>query len=84
STLLLLGLQDKDGKPVSAWYDSTKNKVVQGRVGLNTEHTLDYLGLAGDGSQAWIFDTDNHQLYRQPLSTETNFKLSEKRVLSEE
>ncbi|WP_237387987.1 TcdA/TcdB pore-forming domain-containing protein [Xenorhabdus sp. Sc-CR9] len=84
STLLLLGLQDKDGKPVSAWYDSTKNKVVQSRIGLNTEHTLDYLGLAGDGSQAWIFDTDNHQLYRQPLSTETNFKLSEKRVLSEE
>nr|WP_245759035.1 TcdA/TcdB pore-forming domain-containing protein [Xenorhabdus koppenhoeferi] len=84
STLLLLGLQDKDGKPFSAWYDSTKNKVVQGRVGLNTEHTLDYLGLTGDGSQAWIFDTDNHQLYRQPLSTETNFKLSERRVLSEE
>ncbi|WP_262947601.1 TcdA/TcdB pore-forming domain-containing protein [Xenorhabdus indica] len=86
STLLLLGLQDRDGKPVSAWYDSKADLVVQGRVGLNTEHTLVYLGLAEaeDGRQAWIFDTDNHQLYRQPLSTETDLKLSEKRVLSGE
>ncbi|TDB52310.1 TcdA/TcdB pore-forming domain-containing protein [Photorhabdus khanii] len=86
STLLLLGLQDRDGKPVSAWYDSKADLVVQGRVGLNTEHTLVYLGLAEaeDGRQAWIFDTDNQQLYRQPLSTETDLKLSEKRVLSGE
>ncbi|MBC8944526.1 TcdA/TcdB pore-forming domain-containing protein [Xenorhabdus indica] len=88
STLLLQGLQDRDGKPVSAWYDSKADLVVQGRVGLNTEHTLVYLGLAEaeaeDGRQAWIFDTDNHQLYRQPLSTETDLKLSEKRVLSGE
>ncbi|CAM3309707.1 Conserved protein of unknown function [Xenorhabdus nematophila ATCC 19061] len=86
STLLLLGLQDKDGKPVSAWYDSKADLVVQGRVGLNTEHTLVYLGLAEaeDGKQAWIFDTDNHQLYRQPLSTETDLKLIGKRELSGE
>ncbi len=55
----------------------------QSGVGLNTEHTLVYLGLAEDGSQAWIFDTDNHQLYRQPLSAEPDLTLSEKRVLSE-
>ncbi|QTL41174.1 Mcf protein [Xenorhabdus budapestensis] len=84
STLLLLGLQDSNGKPISAWYDSTAGRVVQGGVGLITEHTLTYLGLAEDGSQAWIFDTDNHQLYRQPLSAESDLKLSEKRVLSEE
>ncbi|CDL86199.1 conserved hypothetical protein [Xenorhabdus cabanillasii JM26] len=86
STLLLLGLQDRDGKPVSAWYDSKEELVVQGRVGLNTEHTLVYLGLAKaeNGRQAWIFDTDNHQLYRQPLSAETDLKVSEKRVLSGE
>ncbi|WP_241826198.1 TcdA/TcdB pore-forming domain-containing protein [Photorhabdus khanii] len=84
STLLLLGLRDRDGKPVSAWYDRKADLVVQGRVGLNTEHTLVYLGLAEDGRQAWIFDTDNHQLYRQPLSTETDLQLSEKRVLSGE
>ncbi|WP_340622197.1 TcdA/TcdB pore-forming domain-containing protein [Xenorhabdus siamensis] len=84
STLLLLGLQDSNGKPISAWYDSTAGRVVQGGVGLITKHTLTYLGLAEDGSQAWIFDTDNHQLYRQPLSAESGLKLSEKRVLSEE
>ncbi|MDC9620245.1 TcdA/TcdB pore-forming domain-containing protein [Xenorhabdus sp. XENO-7] len=84
STLLLLGLQDSNGKPISAWYDSTAGRVVQGGVGLITEHTLTYLGLAEDGSQAWIFDTDNHQLYRQPLSAELDLKLSENRELSEE
>nr|WP_323864933.1 TcdA/TcdB pore-forming domain-containing protein [Xenorhabdus sp. Flor] len=86
NALLLLGLQDRDGKPVSAWYDSKADRVVQGRVGLNTEHTRVYLGLAEaeDGRQAWIFDTDNHQLYRQPLSAETDLKVSEKRVLSGE
>jgi len=62
--LMLQGLQDREGNPVRAWYDSKAGRIVQGGSSLNANHDLVYLGLSEDRQEALIYDNDEQQQYR--------------------
>ncbi|WGJ62510.1 hypothetical protein [Wolbachia endosymbiont of Frankliniella intonsa] len=82
NNLLLLGMQDSDGNPVNAWYDSVADLVIQGGSNLNAEHNLVYLGLDNDEKQAWIFDDNDQRVYLQPLANNKNLVFDEKLMLT--
>lgn len=82
SSLLLQGLQDSNGKPVSAWYDSTADRVVRCSADLSAGHNLAYLGLSSHRQHAWLLDSDSGQLYRQPLAMNATLTFTEKEVFS--
>ncbi len=76
--LRLQGLPDNRGRVVMAWYDIAADRVILGGSGIQVTHALHYRGLSADGKQAWVYDSDNKQLYRQPLEPQTPFTLNEK------
>ena len=78
STLLLQGVKERNGKPVTAWYDSVADCIVPGGANLPAGDNLTCHGLSTDRTQAWIFDSDSQQLYRQPLAAQTAMTFNEK------
>ncbi|MBV6322476.1 TcdA/TcdB pore-forming domain-containing protein [Duganella violaceipulchra] len=58
SVLVLVGVQDAQGTPVSAWYDVAAQKLVVGKSAAGG--MLNYLGIS-DG-KAWLFDAARGQL----------------------
>ncbi|QBY44560.1 TcdA/TcdB pore-forming domain-containing protein [Arsenophonus nasoniae] len=82
--LILQGLQDREGNPVRAWYDSNVGCIVQAASSLDSNHELIYLGLSNDRREALIYDNDEQQQYRflQPTNvtltpTETGLLISD-------
>lgn len=76
--LRLQGLSDMQGKSIMAWYDITADKLIQSGAGIEPSHTLNYRGLSSDGKQAWLYDVNNGQLYRQPVISDIQLTLNEK------
>ena len=67
--LRLQGLSDNQGKSIVAWYDINADKIILSGTGIEANHTLHYRGISSDGKQAWLYNSAEELLYRQPLGS---------------